>query len=323
MASTSGRSSNSHLFFFAATPPSQAQPTQPLATPSGLPFRRQRPRARRPNGLAIVQAGQLPPASVRGGGGRRQAEASTIAIQPSSLTAPSTSPSSSSFSLVTVAAGALLALAAAWAAISFVRERGAVSSSASAAGLRGGSASGTRRRGRKRNASGDDKTSSWPPPRSYRAALSVTRRSVALTRAVQAVDFGNIAAALTELDRALAEHAAAGGSGEERREGREGSDGSEAGGRWTSPLPSGTGEEDVRICTFSCCSFVSFPSALLEVARSETENGTQKKKTSKRKKKKNSKKTDAPSLRPPPAELGGLVLSPRGAEAAAVAPASE
>ena len=165
-----------------------------------------------------------------------------------------------------------------------------MSSSASAAGLRGGSASGTRRRGRKRNASGDDKTSSWPPPRSYRAALSVTRRSVALTRAVQAVDFGNIAAALTELDRALAEHAAAGGSGEERREGREGSDGSEAGGRWTSPLPSGTGEEDVRICTFSCCSFVSFPSALLEVARSETENGTQKKKTSKRKKKKKLKK---------------------------------
>jgi hypothetical protein len=78
---------------------------------------------------------------------------------------------------------------------------------------------------------------------------------VALTRAVQAADFGNIAAALTELDRALAEHAAAGGSWEETgSEGGGGDDKSEEGGgegegsrrRRASLLPSGAGEEDVR-----------------------------------------------------------------------------
>lgn len=292
VASTSKRStaSNStHLFFAVAAFPFRAQPTRPLAAFSSLVALRQRPRARGPNGLAVAQAGQLPPASVRGGGGRGQAEsASTLAIQPSTTTSTALStsyPSPPSFSLIAVAAGSLLALAAAWAAAtSFARERGAVSSSASAAGLRGGAAGRRRRRSAPAHA-GNGALSSWPPPRSYRAALSVTRRSVALTRAVQAADFGNISAALTELDRALVEHAAAGGSWEERREettgGGGGSEGSEAG-RWPSPLPSGTGEDDVSL--FSSFDFpplrlhCSLPLALLRTSLAHRRNEPEKKK---------------------------------------------
>ena len=276
VASTSGRSfscssSLSSQFFCPLLASTR------LAAPSAPLQRRRRPHAGRPNGLVVAQAGQLPPAPVRGGAGRgaqQEASSTTAAIQPSSsTTAPSTSSSSSSpmFSLATTAAaGALLADAAAWAVSSFARERGAVSSSASAAGLRG-EANGRRRRSslrsrrRKKPADVDDGLFPGPPPRSYRAALSVTRRSVALTRAVQAADFGNIAAALTELDRALAEHAAAGGSWEERGEAEE--DGGEEGGgerrrRTASLLPSGVGEEDVSLFSFRFLSFVALLSLM-------------------------------------------------------------
>lgn len=334
MASTSGRS------FILSSSKSQLPTSNSLAPLPSAPLqRRQRSRAARPNGIVVAQAGQLPPAPVRGGGGRGSQEASSsTAAQRSTTTAPltSSSSSSSSSSLATSAAvGALLAAAAAWAASSFARERGAVSSSASAAGLRGEANAGRSRRGgsrgrgwswgRKKPASDDsDFSSSGPPPRSYRAALSVTRRSVALTRAVQAADFGNIAAALTELDRALAEHAAAGGSWEERTSGEMeegGGEGEQGRRRKASLLPSGVGEEDVSLFLFSF--IFTFPSPI--PGRSFRKNGKHKKKKthppSKRKKLKIS--TDAAPLRPPPAELGGPLLVARRAGAAAVAAQAE
>jgi hypothetical protein len=139
---------------------------------------------------------------------------------------------------------------------------------------------------------------------------------------VQAAGFGNIAAALTELDKALAEHAVAGGSWEERSEEGDEGDGDEGGEggrrrRWREALlPSGTGPEDVSFFLSFC--FSVFLLVLLslwdasKVAHPE-------KKTSK----KTQKKTDASALRPAPAELRGPLLLPGGAGAAAVAAEAE
>lgn len=265
MASTSGRS---NLLFFVDPPPSSRARSAPSAR---IGSRHKLPREKRHGLVVVAQAGQLPPASIRGGAGgpRRQQQETSIGVQPSSSssTAPSTSSSSSSFfSFTATAVGALLALAAAaWAVSSFAKERGAVSSSASAAGLRGAAAAAANTKQRrssrwKKGNDGDDDDLSGPPPRSYRAALSVTRRSVALTRAVQAAGFGNIAAALTELDKALAEHAAAGGSWEESSEEGDEGDGDEGGEggrrrRWREALlPSGTGPEDVSFSLSFCFS---------------------------------------------------------------------
>ena len=59
---------------------------------------------------------------------------------------------------------------------------------------------------------------SSPPPRDFAAAVAATRRSVALSRALQAASFGAPTAAAVELDAALAAHAASGGGWEEGTE---------------------------------------------------------------------------------------------------------
>ena len=55
---------------------------------------------------------------------------------------------------------------------------------------------------------------SSPPPRDFAAAVAATRRSVALSRALQAASFGAPTAAAVELYAALAAHAAGGGGWE-------------------------------------------------------------------------------------------------------------
>jgi len=203
--------------------------------------------------MAVVSAASGAQVSTLGGGGR---DAISLGVQPSSPSTPTPTATTGASPLAAVAASAVLALAAVWAASSFARERGAVSSSASAAGLRGGGRNEKKKKKKKKRGlallgfgapSSSSTSSSLLPPRTYREALSVTRRSVALTRAVQAADFGNIAGALTELDRALAEHLAAGGRWGSKDEGEEEESAVDGSDNGRPPLlPSGAGEEDMR-----------------------------------------------------------------------------